>query len=94
MSVDQMETGMATVVNQLEAFSREAGLVVEPIAWYTSTETHDSRHLLAVSVNGQRQLLAFADSDLEDLPADEGVQSGIESHLRAFIRSEKDRVPA
>lgn len=90
MSIDQMETGKDWVTDRLTTFAREAGLGVTPIDWRASTERGSSKHLLAVSVDGVRRVLEFTDADLEDLPADDSVQSAIENHLRMFVIGEQD----
>jgi hypothetical protein len=69
MSADQMEVCMEWIASRLIAFAAAAGLDLQPIGSDASAEDFKrSRHRLAELINGTRQILTFADSDLEDLP--------------------------
>jgi hypothetical protein len=92
MSADELETGTRWIDQTLSELATAAGLPVENLGWHVSTEDFKaSRHSLVVVANGTRRVLTFKDEDLEDIPGDSGVQSGVESYLRSFVQSETVR---
>lgn len=82
MSREEQERGKGWILERLEQNARDLGVSVEGAEWIVTTEDFKAGLQSLVFQVGQRRLTErFTDADLEDLPADSGVQTTVEHRL-------------